>query len=159
MKKSSVWAFTLGAAIVGLTGATAASAAEIVYHGSILITSAVGCDDGWNPVGHVKDATYWLPIAGSSNGNKSVITLREGDGAEGFAYYDGRFGSSFKTVEATHVGTLTGTYSASLKVTSQTPAIPTSSTVFVRVIGAIKGFDFRPACTITFDMAAYKVVN
>lgn len=142
-----------------LLGIAPAKAAEVVFKGAMLITSTSGCTSGWNPVGEIKEATYWLPIAGSSNGNKSVITLREGTGAEGFATEDGVFTSSYKTVNATHVGTLTGTYTASLRMASQSPAKPVATTNLIRATGTIKGFDFRAGCTISFDMSVYRIAN
>ena len=143
------------ASIVSLVLAWGASAAptDVVFRGGGHFISTSGCD-GWNPDKEFFVGTYWVPVPGSTNGPHSTITFHFGNGtAEGFFLANGVFNSTFKSVQATHVYTLTGTYSAFVKITSRTPATLSTSTNVVTIVGAVRGCDRDPNCITNFRMA------
>jgi hypothetical protein len=136
---------------VGSTCGVAAPT-DVVFLGGGHFSSTSGCE-GWNPDKEFFVGTYWVPVAQSTNGPDSVITFHFGNGtAEGFQRDQDVFSSNFKRVDAVHVFTRIGTYSASVKVTEQKPETIRRNTQSVSVTGAVKGWDRDADCIVNFRM-------
>ncbi len=152
-----MWKQVLSIFAAGLVMATgAAQAARIEFQGSMKITSTSGCQTSFDPTGNIYTATYWLPIAGSDNDNRSTISIFSQTGAESFSVDPGRFTTTLKAAQGNHIATLPGDYPIKIRVATQSPAIPTATTKTIRLTGTVQGFDFRPTCTINFDMFVFK---
>ena len=107
-------------ALAALAGNAEAASTDVVFKGGMDVTSTSGCT-GWNPDKHFFVGTYWVPVAGSTNGPDSVINMHD-NSSEGFQLDNGVFTSTYKAVHAVHSYTRIGTYNAFIKVTSQVPA-------------------------------------
>ncbi len=144
----------LFAAVLLATTQTAnAASTDVVFRGGLNVTSTTTCPD-WNPNKEFFLATYWVPVAGSTNGPDSVLTFHSGNGsAEGFELSSGTFTSTYQSVDTMHVYTRIGSYPAFVKVTSQNPATILTTTQKVTVTGAVKGFGFQSTCIVNFTMS------
>ena len=144
------------ALLLGPAGTAHAAPTDVVFLGGLVVTSTSGCT-GYNPDKNYFTGTYWVPVTGSTNGPDSTLNfLQTSGGGEGFFLANGKFTSVYKLVEATHIGTLNGTYFAQLKVTKQTPATISTTTKTLTVVGAVKGWDRQPGCIVNFSMSLVK---
>ena len=134
----------------------AAVAAEYKWIGITVVSATTGCTSGWNPVGVVLNTLFKLPVAGSTNGLDSDFNIFDKTWATGFHLQNGSFASTFKLVHATVVGSGSGIYQASIRFTSQTPAVIATTTQFVTIAGIVKDFDFRTGCNISFKTSLSK---
>lgn len=136
-----------------------AAPTDVVFMGGLTVTSTSGCT-GWNPDKRYFTGTYWVPVAGSTNGPDSVLTmLFPGGGGEGFEIRNGEFTSTYKTATAYHIFTRVGTYSAQVKITSRNPATVTTTTPAVGIKGSIKGFDNLATCVVNFSANMLKQLD
>jgi hypothetical protein len=143
---------TLLALVSFATVPAQAAPTDVVFKGGAVITSTTGCT-GWNPATNFFVGTYWVPVAGSTNGPDSVINfLQPGGGGEGFQLDNGVFNATFKAVHANHIYTRIGTYDAFVRVTGQSPAVILTTTTRVTVVGSVKGWDNTPTCIANFTM-------
>jgi hypothetical protein len=131
---------------------THAAPTDVVFKGGMTVPSTSGCTN-WNPDKQFFVGTYWVPVAGSTNGPDSVINMHSGNSSEGFQLDNGVFTSAFKAVHAVHSYTRIGTYNAFIKVTNQLPTTILTTTQKVTVDGSIKGFDGTPTCIVKFTMS------
>lgn len=146
-------ALYLTAMIAGAASVLPARAAstDVVFMGGFTVTSTSGCT-GWNPDKRYFTGTYWVPVAGSTNGPDSVLTmLSQGGGGEGFEIRNGVFTTAYKTVTAYHIFTRVGTYLAQVKIASRNPATIATTTPAVGIKGSIKGFDNVATCVVNFS--------
>lgn len=128
-----------------------AAPTDVVFHGGLNVTSTTGCT-GWNPDRQYFTGTYWVPVAGSTNGPDSILTmLFPGGGGEGFELRNGAFTAAYKTVNAHHISARVGAYLAQLKISIQNPAVLATTTPTVSFRGSIKGFDNLSACVVNFS--------
>jgi hypothetical protein len=136
--------------MAGIVSAQAAST-DVVFRGGLNVTSTSGCT-GWNPDKQYFTGTYWVPVAGSTNGPDSVLSLLfPGGGGEGFELRNGAFSATYKTVNAHHIFTRVGTYLAQLKISIQNPTVIATTTPTVSFRGTIKGFDNVSTCLVNFS--------
>jgi hypothetical protein len=144
--------YLLLAISLGLAASANAASTDVVFRGGGTFTSTSGCE-GWNPAKDFFVGTYWVPVAGSTNGPDSVITFHFGNGtAEGFQRDGDVFTPAFKSVWAVHAYTRIGTYDAFVRVTSRTPATITKNTKGVDLVGAVRGWDRDTNCVANFTM-------
>jgi hypothetical protein len=137
--------------LLALTTSAQSAPTDVVFWGGLNVDSTSGCT-GWNPVKQTFWGTYWVPVAGSTNGPDSVLSLlNRGGGGEGFQLNNGVFTTTYKTVNAVHVFTRIGTYSAQVKIKSQVPATILTTTPRITISGSIKGFDSTPTCVVNFS--------
>jgi len=143
-------------ALLVLAGSAQAASTDVVFKGGGNFTSTTGCT-GWNPDKEFFLGTYWVPVAGSTNGPDSVITFHFGNGTgEGFQRDGDVFlKAAFRRVRAVHVYTRIGTYFAYVKA-SQSPETILDTTETLTVTGAIKGWDQVPDCIVNFTMSLVK---
>jgi hypothetical protein len=149
---------SLLATLLAAAPAAHAQPTDVVFQGGIVVTSTSGCTN-WDPVKQLGWGTYWVPVAGSTNGPDSVITFRFGTSAEGFQLNNGVLTPAFKPMDAFHIYTRVGNYPAFGRVTSQIPATITTATQRVTVLGAIKGWDHTPTCVVNFSLNAVRDLN
>ena len=78
MKRS---ALLLSAAVLllGPAGTAHAAPTDVVFRGGLFVTSTSGCT-GYNPDKNYFTGTYWVPVAGSTNGPDSVLNFLQGGG-------------------------------------------------------------------------------
>lgn len=139
-------------AAAGLLGmANAAQAGPVVFMGGLHVYSTSGCV-GWDPVRMFQLATFQVPVAGSTNGTDSTITIFMGNNSNAFQLRNGVFTSTFKWVEATGINGRAWTYSAMVKVTAKTPATITTATTSAEIVGSIKGGYGNPECVTNFRL-------
>ena len=144
------------ASLLTLAGGAQALPTDVVYKGGGTFTVTSGCT-GFNPINQFFLGTYFVPVAGSTNGPDSTITFHFGNGgAEGFKLTNDVFTSTFKAVTATHVYTRTGSYPAFVSISPQVPAVITTTTPRVTVIGFVKGWDNVPNCLVHFQLNMVK---
>lgn len=137
-------------AISGI-GAAQAASTDVVFWGGLNADSTAGCT-GYDPVKQTFWGTYWVPVAGSTNGNDSVLNLlNRGGGGEGFQLNGDVFTTAFKNVDAFHIFTRVGTYAAQIRIKTQTPQVILTTTPRVTITGAIKGFDHTATCVVNFS--------
>lgn len=153
-----VWSSALLIGLLSLQPAAAAPT-DVVFQGGMVITGATNCAN-WSPSRQLLFGTYFVPVAGSTNGPDSTLTFHFNNRtAEGFTLSNGVFTSAFNSVQAVHVYTRTGTYPAFVQVTSQSPATITKLTTAVKVVGAVRGWDRSPTCVVTFELNASRDPN
>ncbi|MCB1381057.1 MAG: hypothetical protein KDK89_22220 [Alphaproteobacteria bacterium] len=141
---------------VGISSNAQAAPTDVVFQGGVSITSTVNCP-GWNPDKDLAWGTYWVPVAGSTNGPDSVITFHFPNGtAEGFELGADVFTSTFKPVTAYHVYTRVGKYAALARVAQQVPATLSTTTPTVTVRGAIKNWDRQAGCIVNFTLTGVR---
>jgi hypothetical protein len=128
-----------------------AATTDVVFKGGGTFTSATNCPD-WNPAKNFFSGTYWTPVATTTNGPDTIITFHQDMSVEGFELKSGSFNTTYKPVKAYHIYTRVGNYNASIKLSSQTPAVITKTTQGVNLTGSIKGFGFQTTCIANFNM-------
>ena len=139
-------------AMLAILSPSVAFATDVVFRGGMNITSTTGCTLDWDPNKEFFMATYLVPVAGTATGNNSVITMHRQYASIGFALQNDVFTSTFKSVQATQIFARFQNFNAFIKVTARSPATILATTQNVSVIGAIQGFDARPACVANFTM-------
>lgn len=142
--------------LLALTSIATANPNDVVFKGGLTVTSTSGCQNGWDPKNQFFIGTYFVPVAGSSNGSDSTITFHQLDSSEGFTLINGSFTTAYKKVQGTHVYTRAGTYDAYVLVSVQTPAVITTSTKSLTMAGSLKGWSFNSSCIINFHLNAVK---
>ena len=155
MNKSII---TAAAMLAGLT-ATAAHAVppDIVFKGGLSVTDTAGCTPGYDPINLYVQGFYLAPIPGSVNGPDSVLSFHAKNGtAIGFRLSGKSFTSNYQAVTAYFDYTRAASYFSFVKITSQIPAVLTTTSTTLTLVGSIKGFDFRSHCTIDFIMNAVR---
>ena len=133
--------------------ATCANAAHIEFSGSLCLTAAnpTCTANGWS-AGACFATRFQPPIVGNSVQTKLEIFSRTY--ATDFARASGSLiGTAFLPVTVTKVAGAGYQYNATMRLTSQIPAAPTSSTPFITMIGDISGWDEIPGCVVTFKAA------
>lgn len=143
------------AAIALLATVGAAEAGPVVFRGGAHIASTSGCTV-WNPVKNYFFATFQRPVAGSSNGPDSTITLGWGQlNVNAFTIRDGVFTSTYKPAALTITDGRVMTGTVLVKINSQIPATITAATQSVLLTGSIKGVN-TPDCILNFRMHVLK---
>lgn len=146
-------------ALVASPAAALAASTDVVFWGGLNVDSTSGCTN-WNPDKQDFWGTYWVPVAGSTNGPDSVLNLlNRSGGGEGFQLNNGVFTTTFKNVDAVHVFTRIGNYAAQIKIKSQVPAIIATTTPKVAISGSIKGFDNTATCVVNFSASLIRQLN
>ncbi len=136
-----------------------AASTDVVFKGGATVTSTSGCT-GWNPDKQFFIGTYWVPVSGSTNGPDSVVNfLFPGGGGEGFQLNGGVLTATYKNVQATHIYTRNGNYTASMRVTSRSPATIIKSTQRVWLVGSVKKWDQQTNCVVNFQMNLLREPN
>ena len=142
--------------LLALAAPAAAAPNDVIFKGGGAITSTSGCTN-WNPDKSFFMFTYWVPVAGSTNGNDSAANFHFNNYAsEGFQLDNDLFTTNFKTVRVNHVYTRNSNYLAFLKILSQSPSIIVTTTARISVIGTIQGWDNTPSCVVNFTASAVK---
>ena len=145
--------------VVSCPAAALAASTDVVFWGGLNVDSTTGCT-GWNPDKSNFWGTYWVPVAGSTNGPDSVLNLLfRGGGGEGFQLNGDVFATTFKTVDAFHIFTRVGSYSAQIKIKTQTPATILTTTPRITISGSIKGFDNTATCVVNFSASLIRQLN
>lgn len=144
------------AALLAATGAASAATTLVTFKGGLIVTSTSGCQD-WNPNGQFFQGTYELPVGGSPAGYYSSLNLLNPSGsAEGFQRSNDVFTTVYKAVTAMHVYTSINSFSAYLKINSQSPAVISTATQSVTLTGSIKNWGQDADCIVNFRMALVK---
>ena len=148
---------TISAASLLLAGTAHADHPEIVFKGGLSVTNTVGCSPGYDPLNAYLEGFYLVPIPGSVNGPDSFLSFHANNGAaHGFRLFGRSFTSDYQAVNAYYVYTHSGSYLPFVKITQQIPAVLTTTSTTLTVVGSIEGFGFRPDCTIDFILKAVR---
>ncbi|MBH0237573.1 hypothetical protein [Methylobrevis albus] len=145
------------AALSGLCLALAAlpaqaASTDVVFKGGGTITRVSGCT-GETPDKQFFVGTYLTPVAGSTNGDNTILTFHfDGHSSEGFQKNDGRIGSTFEKVWNVHISDRLDSFDPMMRITSQSPSTITATTQSVVVSGAVKGWNRGPNCIVFFTM-------
>ena len=136
-----------------------ASASAVEFRGSLMITEVTPaglCNTAGYNVGDHMIARF-RPAGLTDNGAGTRIALFQQTSGSLYALQNGKFVSTFKSVQGTGLGSTVTTFGSEIKVTTQSPSTPTNSTTFVSLIGQIRNPDGTAGCTITFRAALAKV--
>ena len=141
------------AILVAALLAQPAIAERVEFSGSLCLTAtnATCSANGWNAGGCF--ATRFLPpnIGDSPNTQLSIFSRTY---ATNFIRSPGSLvGRTYRPVDVTKVAGGGGTYSATMRFTTQTPTAPTTSTEFLTMTGNVDGWDNIPGCVVTFKAA------
>lgn len=135
-----------------------ASAQNVDWRGSVLITAATDCAAINLSAGSIMNARYRHPGLGD-NGPSARISMIANYFANNLSDPDGDFGSTFQTVKGTVIGGGARAYNASLRMISRTPANITESTPTVVIRGIVRNFSRtpdNPSCRISFQMSVMR---
>ena len=147
----------ISAASLLLAGTARADHPEIVFKGGLSITDTFGCTPGYDPLNVYVQGFYLVPIPGSVNGPDSILSFHAKNGAaNGFLLSGRSFTSDYQAVDAFFDYTRAARYLPFVKITRQVPAVLTTTSTTLMVVGSIKGFDFRSHCTINFIFNAVR---
>ena len=148
---------TISAASLLLAGTAHADHPEIVFKGGLSVTDTAGCTPGYDPLNLYVQGFYLVPIPGSVNGPDSFLSFHANSGSASVFELSGKsFTSDYQAVNAHYVYTHSASYLPFVKITRQIPAALTTTTTTLTVVGSIKGFGFRPGCTIDFILKAVR---
>ena len=134
-----------------------ASAQNVDWRGSALITAASNCDAVNIGPGSVLNARYRHPGLGD-NGVSARITFLANYIATNLTDPNGDFSNSFQAVKGTFVGGGGLAYNATLRMLSRTPGI-TENTSPVVITGIVRNFmrvPGNPSCQITFEFSGMR---
>jgi hypothetical protein len=85
------------------------------------------------------------------NGPATKLSFFGQAGAENFTLPNGSLiGTTFRNVNATHIGGSGYAYSATMRFTRQVPNVPTADTVYMNVEGTITNFADVTGCNLSF---------
>jgi hypothetical protein len=148
MKKTSV---ILGcAAMLGAVSATDALAAQSRWMGDLVITAKSGSCPDFDPVGD-RYVVRFQPGGVGTNGASTFLNLHGRNWVMGYKKAAGRFNTAFQPVQTTMIGASIGTATSYIRFATQAPAAIAATTRFITVTGQIKGYDYMPACVVTFS--------
>lgn len=154
-----------GLAALALAVPTAAQAgdgralpSDVAFKGGISVTSTSGCTI-WNPNKKWFAGSYRVPVVGSSNPPDSYLIFSIGDAIASFKLVGDTFSTSFKMVEAISIGTQVSTFSASVKIAAQVPAVVGLTTLRVDTTGTVQGWENEPSCVVNFIMSGVRDLN
>jgi hypothetical protein len=158
--------FMVGAALAIGAAIGSAQAAEVKFSGSFLIKSVgPGCSPDMGP-GVNGVMLYWPPKVGTNGRDSSIVLQNWGllGAVHNYILENGSLvGSTFKTVIATIVYTDGGgggdQFDGQMRITSQSPAAPSSSTPAITLSGNIKNWHHDPDCTIGFSAVLARTPN
>ena len=131
---------------------------DVAFKGGISVTSTSGCTI-WNPNKKWFAGVYRVPVVGSSNPPDSYLIFSIGDAISSFKLVGDTFSTSFKTVEAISIGTQVDTFSASVKIAAQVPAVVGLTTLRVDTTGTVQGWENEPSCVVNFIMSGVRDLN
>ena len=143
----------VGTVLAIALSATAASAAHIEFSGSFCLTAAnTTCTtNNWN-VGQCFATRFVAPNIGDTASTKLSIFSRTY--ATDFTLASGSLiGTTFQPVTVTKIASGGFQYNAAMRLTSQSPASPTSTTPFITQTGNVDGWDNIAGCTVQFKAA------
>ena len=145
------------AAAMAAAAVSTASAQNVDWRGSMLITAATNCGALNLDAGSVLNARYRHPGLGD-NGPSARISVVSNYYATNLSDPDGDFSNTFQTVRGVFIGGGVTNYNATLRMTSRTPGI-TATTSPVVITGLIRNFGrtpVNPNCNITFEMSVMR---
>jgi hypothetical protein len=151
---------------VALTAAaTSPSYADpIEFFGGLTVFQSSGACPDFDPVGERLIARYRPPIPGTDNPNQTILTLFQQTNARAYRR-SGPLSFNFQVMENMQIGGNFGPDDARpggpemrlISIEREPDTINTTvNTVFMSIVGEIRGYDFMPNCVARFRLAVGK---
>ena len=128
-----------------------AHAVQFEWEGGFCITTATAAcvAAGWN-AGNCLSMRYSPPNVGT-NGVQTKMSLFSRNFALSHTRQSGTLiGTTLQSVNVVSVGRSGGTFTSTMRITSQDPVFPTATTNFINLVGNISTWDQTLNCTIGF---------
>lgn len=131
---------------------TAASAARTEFVGAInVLTVTPACTNAQETSAHTIYHMRYNPANLGVVDDRTALSLHEQGGSQNYTLASGSLvGTTFQTVTGTFIYRLAGTYTTTMRFTSQQPATLSVSTPSVTFVGDINNFDGVTGCTVHF---------